>query len=311
MNKMKININLTLTFLMVCAAVTGFAQTDSAKATHETIIEGDKVKVIFKEKQVVKINAEGKDTVVNRIESFSIVTKDQDERNVVDKPDAEDNAAEHSDFIDTKWNSYQLGYTNALNSRGKLEPDANYADMAMDAGKSINVNWQIVTQAMNIYKENIRLVYGIGIDINNYRFNENIDLDVPSMLGAPTSRLVTNPSNNNYKRNKLVTQYLTMPLLLNLKLSPQNNDDYVYISGGANFGYLIGSHQKQVWKDNGRKKNKKEDNFNLEQFRLGYEVQFGYKDVVLFGKYFPKSMFKENLGPDLRTVSIGILIGKV
>ena len=64
-------------------------------------------------------------------------------------------------------------------------------------------------------------------------------------------------------------------------------------------------------KDNGRKKNKKEDNFNLEQFRLGYEVQFGYKDVVLFGKYFPKSMFKENLGPDLRTVSVGILIGKV
>ncbi len=310
MNKMKININVTLTFLMVCAAVTSFAQTDSAQATHETIIEGDKVKVIFKEKQVVKINAVGKDTVVNRIESFSIVTKDQDEREVVDKPDLEDNAAEHSDFIDTKWNSFQLGYTNALNNGGKLEPDANYADMAIDAGKSINVNWQIVTQAMNIYKENVRLVYGIGIDISNYRFNENIDLDVP-MLGAPTSPLETNPSNNNYKRNKLVTQYLTMPLLLNLKLSPKNNDDYVYISGGANFGYLIGSHQKQVWKDNGKKKNKKEDDFNLEQFRLGYEVQFGYKDIVLFGKYFPKSMFKENLGPDLRTVSVGILIGKV
>ena len=310
MNKMKININVTLTFLIVCAAVTSFAQTDSAQATHETIIEGDKVKVIFKEKQVVKINAEGKDTVVNRIESFSIVTKDQDEREVVEKPDLEDNKAEHSDFIDTKWNSFQLGYTNALNRGGKLEPDANYADMAIDAGKSINVNWQIVTQAMNIYKENVRLVYGIGIDINNYRFNENIDLDVP-MLGAPTSPLVTNPSNNNYKRNKLVTQYLTMPLLLNLKLSPKNNDDYVYISGGANFGYLIGSHQKQVWKDNGKKKNKKEDDFNLEQFRLGYEVQFGYKDVVLFGKYFPKSMFKENLGPDLRTVSVGILYQKI
>jgi len=310
MNKMKININATLTFLIVCAAVTGFAQTDSARATHETIIEGDKVKVIFKEKQVVKINAEGKDTVVNRVESFSIVTKDQDEREV-DKPDSEDNEAEHSDFVETKWNSFQLGYNNALNSGARLEPDANYADMTIDAGKSINVDWQIVTQAMNIYKENIRLVYGLGIDINNYRFNENVDLDVPSMLGAPTSPIVTSISKNNYKRNKLVTQYVTMPLLLNLKLSPKNNHDYVYISGGANFGYLIGSHQKQVWKDNGRKKNKKEDNFNLEQFRLGYEVQFGYKDVVLFGKYFPKSMFKENLGPDLRTVSVGILIGKV
>jgi hypothetical protein len=299
-----------LTLLMIYAAVIGYAQTDTTQSTADKIIEGNKVKIILKEKQVVKINTEGKDTLVNRVESINIVTKGRDEREV-DKPDSEDNDAEHSDFIETKWNSFQLGYNNALNSGARLEPDANYANMGIDARKSINVSWQIVTQAMNIYKDNIRLVYGIGIDINNYRFNENVDLDVPLILGAPTAPLVTAISTNNYKKNKLVTQYLTMPLLLNLKLSPKNNNDYVYISGGANFGYLIGSHQKQVWKDNGKKKNKKEDDFNLEQFRLGYEVQFGYKDVVLFGKYFPKSMFKENLGPDLRTVSIGILIGKV
>ena len=299
-----------LTLLMIYAAVIGYAQTDTTQSTADKIIEGNKVKIILKEKQVVKINTEGKDTLVNRVESINIVTKGRDEREV-DKPDSEDNDAEHSDFIETKWNSFQLGYNNALNSGARLEPDANYANMGIDARKSINVSWQIVTQAMNIYKDNIRLVYGIGIDINNYRFNENVDLDVPLILGAPTAPLVTAISTNNYKKNKLVTQYLTMPLLLNLKLSPKNNNDYVYISGGANFGYLIGSHQKQVWKDNGKKKNKKEDDFNLEQFRLGYEVQFGYKDVVLFGKYFPKSMFKENLGPDLRTVSVGILIGKV
>ncbi len=298
-----------LTLLMIyAAAVIGYAQTDTTQSTADKIIEGNKVKIILKEKQVVKINTEGKDTLVNRVESINIVTKGRDEREV-DKPDSEDNDAEHSDFIETKWNSFQLVYNNALNSGARFEPDANYANMGIDARKSINVSWQIVTQAMNIYKDNIRLVYGIGIDINNYRFNENVDLDVPLILGAPTAPLVTAISTNNYKKNKLVTQYLTMPLLL--KLSPKNNNDYVYISGGANFGYLIGSHQKQVWKDNGKKKNKKEDDFNLEQFRLGYEVQFGYKDVVLFGKYFPKSMFKENLGPDLRTVSIGILIGKV
>ena len=299
-----------LTLLMIYAAVIGYAQTDTTQSTADKIIEGNKVKIILKEKQVVKINTEGKDTLVNRVESINIVTKGRDEREV-DKPDSEDNDAEHSDFIETKWNSFQLGYNNALNSGARLEPDANYANMGIDARKSINVSWQIVTQAMNIYKDNIRLVYGIGIDINNYRFNENVDLDVPLILGAPTAPLVTAISTNNYKKNELVTQYLTMPLLLNLKLSPKNNNDYVYISGGANFGYLIGSHQKQVWKDNGKNKNKKEDDFNLEQFRLGYEVQFGYKDIVLFGKYFPKSMFKENLGPDLRTVSVGILIGKV
>jgi hypothetical protein len=99
--------------------------------------------------------------------------------------------------------------------------------------------------------------------------------------------------------------------MLNFKLSPKNVDEEVYISAGANFGYLIRAHQKQVWDDNGKKKNKIRDDYNLEQFRVGYEVQFGYKNIILFGKYFPKSIFKTNEGPELRTVSAGILIGKV
>jgi hypothetical protein len=72
---MKNNMKYFLTLLMIYAAVIGYAQTDTTQSTADKIIEGNKVKIILKEKQVVKINTEGKDTLVNRVESINIVTK--------------------------------------------------------------------------------------------------------------------------------------------------------------------------------------------------------------------------------------------
>jgi hypothetical protein len=192
-----------------------------------------------------------------------------------------------------------------INKEGKLEADAGYSDFDIDGGKSVNLEWKIVTQAMNLYKGKVRLIYGIGIDYNNYRFKDNVDLmrdSVPLDYSVNTT---------NYKKNKLVTQYVNVPLMVNFKLGPKASDDELWISAGANFGYRIGSHQKQVWDDNGKKKNKIKDDYSLEQFRMGYEVQFGYNKIRLYGKYYPSSIFKQNEGPDLRTVSAGILIGSI
>ncbi len=44
---------------------------------------------------------------------------------------------------------------------------------------------------------------------------------------------------------------------------------------------------------------------------MGYEVNFGYGNIVLYGKYYPESIFKANEGPDLSVVSAGILIGNI
>ena len=106
-----------------------------------------------------------------------------------------------------------------------------------------------------------------------------------------------------------MTQYLTVPVLLDFELG--RGDDGVKLAFGPNFGYLIGSHQKLKWEDDGKNKVKVRDDFNLEQFRMGYEVQFGYGSFTLYGRYFPQSIFKANQGPDVRTVSAGILIGRI
>lgn len=311
---MKNKLHIMLAAVAISVTALSVAQTDSSQVKdsqtqevqipEETIIEGKNVRLILKEKQVIEETGDVKDTLTKH--SFEIVTKDREERKAYEEDHIDEHqVSEGIDFIETSWSNFHLGLNNVLNSAGKLEPEEGYGNMAISAANSVNFQWDIVSQAMNIYQGKVRLVYGIGIDYNNYRFQKNITLNPDSVP------LMVTEDGINYDKNKLVTQHLNVPVMLNFKLSPKGTEDDVYISAGANFGYLIGSHQKQVWDDGGKKKNKIRDDYSLEQFRVGYEVQFGYKNIVLFGKYFPNSMFKANQGPELRTVSAGILIGKV
>ncbi len=311
---MKNKLQIMLAVVAISVTALSVAQSDSSQVkdsqTHEvqipeeTIIEGKNVRLILKEKQVIEETGDVTDTLTKH--SFEIVTKDREERKAYEECQVDEHqVSEGVDFIEISWSNFHLGLNNVLNSAGKLEPEEGYGNMAISAANSVNFQWDIVSQAMNIYQGKVRLVYGIGIDYNNYRFQKNITLNPDSMP------LLVTEDGINYDKNKLVTQHLNVPVMLNFKLSPKSTEDDVYISAGANFGYLIGSHQKQVWDDGGKKKNKIRDDYSLEQFRVGYEVQFGYKNIVLFGKYFPNSMFKANQGPELRTVSAGILIGKV
>lgn len=286
------------------------AQTDTANAEKnknnvETILNGKNVQIVLKQKEVLQKKADGQDTVTKRLESVEIIAfgehDEAQENDVVEDFEV----IKGSEFIETKWNNFHLGLNNLLNSKGKLETETGYEKMGISPVNSVHFQWDIVTQAMNLYRGNVRLIYGIGIEYNNYRFQNDITLTADSVMLQVVEDVI------EYDKNKLVTQHLNVPLLLNFKLSPKGIKDYVYVSAGANFGYRIGSRQKQVWKDNGKNKSETKADYNLEQFRIGYEVQFGYKNIVLYGKYFPNSMFKANHGPQLRTVSAGILIGKV
>ena len=317
-------LNKTLVILMLLVSTAALAQVDSTQGEPEVkedvIIDTKGVRVVVKEKTSEMTTNENGDTVRTKTETIEITTSREEDPNT-EEDVASDNElnlkeiikkelkqevekVDEPKFIETDWNNFHLGFNNLINADGQLDVAEGYDDIEV-ASSSVNFSWDIVTQAMNLYKGKIRLIYGVGIDYNNYRFKNDIT------LGQNTDELEIMVDDVNYDKNKLVTQHLTVPVLLNFKVAPKGSDDFVYISGGANFGYRIGSHMKQKWNDNGKKKNKIEDDYNLEQFRLGYEMQIGYKNVVLFGRYFPQSIFKADEGPELRTVSAGILIGKI
>jgi hypothetical protein len=310
--KNTIQYSTFLVFILLTLSVS--AQIDSSTSPKGVVLDTKAIKVTIKKKTTEIITTDVGDTTQRKKEVIEIITSQEDIDSVTeDDIDiwegfnklAQEFGPDESQFIETSWNKFHVGFNNLMNTDGKLETADNYGSLEISSGNSINFQWDILTQAMNLYKQKIRLVYGIGIDYNNYNFKQSVSLNTDSIP------LFITQDGVEYKKNKLVTQYLNIPLMLNFKLSPKNEEGEMYISAGANFGYLIRSHQKQVWEDNGKRKNKVRDDYSLEKYRIGYEVQFGYNNVILYGKYFPKSIFQANQGPELRTLSAGILIGKV
>ena len=53
----------------------------------------------------------------------------------------------------------------------------------------------------------------------------------------------------------------------------------------------------------------KDDHFNLRDFRYGLTARLAYGDFGFFANYYPQSLFKDNMGPEMFPVTVGIHIG--
>lgn len=201
------------------------------------------------------------------------------------------------------WFNFDLGFNFLAGSNGLDMPDG-YKELDLDNGKGANFNLRIYEQSIDLIERHLYLVYGAGIEWNNYRFKNNVDL-------MKDSAVLTYSLNNSidYKKNKLVSVYLTAPVMIKYRFKENKDGDAFTIAAGPQFGYLINSHTKQKWEKDGDHKQKIHGDFNLSEFRIGYSLYFGYKNIMFYTRYYPDSAFKSGQGPDVSTVSVGIAFG--
>lgn len=204
--------------------------------------------------------------------------------------------------VETSWFVMEWGFSNWIGDNG-LELPADFEDLVLRKSSS-NFHLGIIQQGVNIIKGNLRLVYGAGIEYNRYKFDKSVTIT----RGANPMEYMIDEE-REYRRNNLVSTYATIPLMLNYKSNPKDDDNSVKIAAGVQFGYLIGSNQNQKWgygKD--KEKRKVKGDYGFEDYRMGYTAQFGYGDFVLYGRYFPTNTFKSNRGPEVNTACVGIVL---
>jgi opacity protein-like surface antigen len=161
-------------------------------------------------------------------------------------------------------------------------------------GKTINVNLWFFMQKLSVTRDRVfNLKYGFGLEMNNYRFTENIRFEK-----NPTTVVM---DNINYSKNKLAADYVTAPFMLNFDFTPQKRHGFGF-SAGISAGYLYSSRQKLISKENGKQKIR--DDFDLEPFKISYIGEINLGEVKLYGSYATKNMWKKGL--DWTPYSIGI-----
>lgn len=203
----------------------------------------------------------------------------------------------------TNWWIVDLGFANfedksnypAAAASGFTQPGITEDDLTLRTGKSVNVNIWVFMQRLNMIKNVVNLKYGLGVELNNYRFD-----DKRIRIQEDPTRITIDESLKDIKKNKLAADYVTVPIMLNFNFTPKKKQGFGF-SGGVSGGYLYSSRQK--FKFDGDK-DKTRDDFDLRKWKLSYIGEFSLGPVRLYGSYATKSMWAKGLDQTPYTVGI-------
>ena len=204
--------------------------------------------------------------------------------------------------VSTNWVIVDIGFanyndkTNYLSAGAqKFAPGGTSDWFNLRTGKSVDVNIWLFMQRFNLIKHVVNLKYGLGIELNNYRYTS------PILFSEDPATEVFYDTTRHYKKNKLAADYATVPFMLNFNFTPHRREGFG-LSVGASAGYLYSSRQKTITREDG--KEKQHNDFDLDPWKISWigELQLG--PVKFYGSYATKSMFKKGLDQTPYTVGI-------
>jgi hypothetical protein len=200
-----------------------------------------------------------------------------------------------SSNVSTNWGVVDLGFANVVDnsdyaaaaSQGFVGPGVNSDKMSLRNGKSVNVNVWFFMQKINITSHILNLKYGLGLELNNYRFDET-----SLRFQKNPTKILIDPDLKDVKKNKLAADYITIPIMLNINFTPGREKGFG-LSGGVSAGYLYSARQKiKLGNDD---KTKLHDDFDLNPWKISYIGELALGPVTLYGSYATENMWKKGL----------------
>jgi hypothetical protein len=193
----------------------------------------------------------------------------------------------------TNWWIVDLGFS-ALNDKTNYSSAAaqSFAPgitedwLELRAGKSRNVNIWFFMQRLNMIKHVVNLKYGMGLELNNYRFED----ETIRFQKNPT-KIIKDIALAGAKKNKMAADYLTVPIMLNFNFTPNRKEGFGF-SAGVSAGYLYSARQKTKLGDD---KDKLKNDFDLKQWKLSYVGELMLGPVKLYGSYAMDNMWDKGL----------------
>jgi hypothetical protein len=310
-----------IAIVMYCNSLS--AQTDTIRVGNMSIIKKTDKKAIPREEENIQASpsadtiSAGKQADTLHIGNMVIVrdgSGDKRTNNDMGKWSYSEKKKGKPSNVSTNWIILDLGFSNYSNkttgygngsylyNRAGVAP-LGESDFDLNTGKSINVNIWLFMQRLNLINHHLHLKYGLGLELNNYRYNSAISYlkENPFVSGvAPAPTIIRDSI--SFKKNKLATDYITVPLMLSYSTNAYSQRRGFSISLGVSAGYLYSQRNKQISEKRGKEKTG--GGIGVEQFKFSYVGEIGLGPVRLYGSYSPNSLFKNQL--DMRPYTLGI-----
>lgn len=210
----------------------------------------------------------------------------------------------HSRF-DGHWGGLELGINafltpdNSLNMP-KLPTDYSFMDLKLN--KSIGVSLNLIESNFNLIRNKLGLVSGLGLEFNNYRFENSV------VLKSDSGQLYSLKDTTS-TRSKLRVCYLNVPMILEFQTNSRNNINSLHIGVGVIGALRLGSYTKMITERNGVKgKMKSHDDYYLNPLKYELTARIGWGRINLFANYALSEMFTKNKAPEVYPVTMGICL---
>ena len=260
--------------LLVCVAAclfnSGVAQTDTTgkKETNDTIRIGGMI--------IIKKPGNNNNEIITGEKTVRIPSRKRTPQNLT-----------------TNWWIIDMGFSGfndktiyASAEAQAFAPGSTEEWLDIKSGKSRNVNIWFFMQRLNMIKHIVNLKYGLGLELNNYFFDD----ETIRFQKNPTLVVMDNAL-KGAKKNKLAADYLTVPLMVNFNFTPERRNGFGF-SFGMSAGYLYSARQKVKFTDD---KVKVHNDFDLEDWKLSYVGEINLGLVKLYGSYAFQSMWERGL----------------
>ena len=248
-----------------------------------------------------------KDTTKIKIgdKNINIIVEEEDGDTSIELKDGDDEEKPKLKKFKGHWSGFELGLNNFVDDKFNMSRTPETQFMDLNTGRSWNVNLNFYQVSLGLIGNRFGLVSGLGIDFNNYQFDGNNSIE--DVNGITVSKEFPDVT---LTKSKLTTTFLNVPLLLEVQIGGAKRSKRIHLAGGVIGGLKLGSHTKIVYREDGKKKKEKDqDDFNINPLRYGITARLGYRNIELYGNYYPTSFFEKDKGPELYPYCIGLSFG--
>lgn len=187
------------------------------------------------------------------------------------------------------------------------------ADSVSSRLKGFNRSVNVYAMYDKKFKGNPKLSLGIGVGVGvaNAYFNK---MNVNITNNKNILPFVRTDTGNNFKKYKLATAYLEIPLELRFSSNPQNPNKSIKAALGIKVGTLINAHTKGKGLRNSGGSSiagyteKQSSKAYFNGTRIALTARAGYGLYSVFGSYSLTNLFKDGVAPATKTFQIGIAI---
>ncbi len=205
------------------------------------------------------------------------------------------------------WKGLELGFNTFINPDYSMYAPKYDGFMELDQVRSIAVNlnfweWSIGLQSK---RNTIGLVTGLGVEWNNYRFDNKFTIKTDD---KDIIQPIEFENNWRVKKSKLASLYLNMPLLMEFHI-PSGRYSRGHIAIGAVAGLRLLSYTKTKYKtEDDSRRSTDNDRFSLNNIRYSAMIRIGYGGFNCYATYGISKLFEKDKGPDLTPFTIGVTL---